>query len=119
MGEVLVNALRGERGFFVNPRSLDPASPRSHAQPDCIFLCLPELIEPPRGAHANLDRVGFEIVVLGLPRVESHGQGDVANFFDLIDAAGFGKRTASGVVTDELMAAKRVERVSQSTRWRI
>jgi len=31
-------------------------------QPNRFFLRLPQLIESPRGVHANLDRIGFKIV---------------------------------------------------------
>jgi hypothetical protein len=41
MREVLVDALRAERGFFVNPRSLNRASPRPDAEPDRFLLRLP------------------------------------------------------------------------------
>jgi hypothetical protein len=41
VGEVLVDALAGERGFVVNPRSLDATPARAGAKSDRLLLRLP------------------------------------------------------------------------------
>ena len=47
MGEVLVDALRGQRGFVVNPRG--NGGPASYA----FLLRLPQLVEPASSAQAD------------------------------------------------------------------
>jgi hypothetical protein len=91
-------------GFFVNPRSLDAAPARAGAKSDGLFLLASKRVEPARGAHADLDRVGFKVVVLRLLRIGGHGNGLVANVFDLVDVAGLLERPARRVVADEFGA---------------
>jgi hypothetical protein len=74
---------------------------------DRFLLPLPHLVEPARGAHADLDGIRIEIFVLGLPRVGGHGNGFVADVFNFIDRLGFGERAASGVVFAESGTAHR------------
>src|SRR5215472_13987603 len=69
LSEVLVDALRLQSGFFDNPLSTVLAA-AALGEPDRFLLRLPQHVELACGAHANLDGVGFEIAVLGLPRVD-------------------------------------------------
>src|SRR6516165_85130 len=57
-----------------------------------------------RGAHADFDRIGFEVAIVGLPRIGGHGNGLVADVLDLVDRAGLGERLAGSVVTNEFDA---------------
>ena len=69
LGEVLADALAGECGFFVNPRSLNAAPARAGAKSHGFFLLASKLVERARGAHSDFGRVGFEAPVLRLPRL--------------------------------------------------
>jgi hypothetical protein len=101
--QVLVYALRSERrlvgGFFHNPPR--PGESRARIQPERFLLRSPQLIEPARGASADLDRVGFKIAILRLPCINGHCHGRVADVLDLIDAERRGERAARRVVPDQ------------------
>jgi hypothetical protein len=60
MGEVLVDALRGKGGFFINPPVMQIAA-RSSIEPNRFLLRLSELVETSRRAQPDLDRVGLKV----------------------------------------------------------
>jgi hypothetical protein len=69
---------------------------------DCFLLRLMEVTEIARGAHPNLDGVGFKVVVLRLTRIGSYRDRLVVDILYLIDVARLGERAAGGIVKDKL-----------------
>ena len=63
----------------------------------CLLL-LTQLIEPPRGAHADFDGVGFEVLVLGLPRIDGHRYRYIADVLRFVRGARLGDGAATALI---------------------
>src|SRR6266576_1779526 len=68
---------------------------------DRVLLRLAQLVEPPRGAHADFDGIGLKVVVFRLLGVGPHGDGDIEDILRLVDRLGLGQRTAGVVIASE------------------
>jgi hypothetical protein len=84
----------------------DRAGPHEIAeQPTSAHRDGDKLAQPPFGFQPDLSGVDFRIAVLGLPRVDAHGLGLVANILGLVGGFRYCQRTTCCIVADKRRAA--------------